>query len=306
MKAPGISLALAWFACLLLAGLLRGQEAPRPKITGVAHIAFYAKDPGEAARYYREFLGFEQAYAQPARTFKINDRQFIELYPEREAGSDRLHHIAIETDNAEAMRRYLGSRGIGVPDRVAADAPGRRYFDFRDPEGHTVRVVEYPPDSRIVRDKGKHLSEARISRRMMHVGILVTKLEPELRFYTEVLGFREFWRGSSNGTVLSWINLRVPDGEDYIELMLYKEAPAPTARGSAHHLCLEAPSVAEAAAMLEKRPYRTLYKRTIEPRVGRNRRRQVNLFDPDGSRAELMEPRTIDGVPAESSTAPPP
>jgi hypothetical protein len=26
------------------------------------------------------------------------------------------------------------------------------------------------------------------------------------------------------------------------------------------------------------------------PQVGRNRRWQLNLFDPDGSRAELMEP----------------
>jgi hypothetical protein len=29
------------------------------------------------------------------------------------------------------------------------------------------------------------------------------------------------------------------------------------------------------------------------PQVGRNRRWQLNLFDPDGSRAELMEPFPI-------------
>jgi lactoylglutathione lyase len=33
---------------------------------------------------------------------------------------------------------------------------------------------------------------------------------------------------------------------------------------------------------------------------------EVNLFDPDGTRVELMEPNTIDGKPAPSSTAPPP
>jgi len=30
------------------------------------------------------------------------------------------------------------------------------------------------------------------------------------------------------------------------------------------------------------------------------------LFDPDGTRIELMEPNTIDGQPAPSSTLPPP
>lgn len=298
----------------ILASPLSAQEIARPKIVGVPHIAFYAKDPGKSSEYYREFLGFDQAYALKASgenhpaalVFKINDRQFVELYPEREPGSDRLHHISIETESAEGMRRYLGSRKVRVPERVSTDRFGNAAFDFQDPEGHTVRVVEYRPDSQTGRDKGKHLSDNRISKRMMHVGIIVTKLEPELKFYTEVLGFREFWRGSSTGEVLSWINLRVPDGEDYIELMLYKEPPQPTARGSAHHLCLEVPSVPQAAATLEKRPYRARYSRSIEPRVGRNRKRQVNLFDPDGSRAELMEPDTVDGVPAEPSKAPPP
>jgi hypothetical protein len=39
-------------------------------------------------------------------------------------------------------------------------------------------------------------------------------------------------------------------------------------------------------------------------RLGINRKRQANLFDPDGTRTELMEPNTIDGKPTPSSTAP--
>ena len=35
-----------------------------------------------------------------------------------------------------------------------------------------------------------------------------------------------------------------------------------------------------------------------------NRKRQLNLFDADGSRVELMEPRTVDGEPVPPSTAP--
>ena len=44
----------------------------------------------------------------------------------------------------------------------------------------------------------------------------------------------------------------------------------------------------------------------IEQRTGINRKRQVNLFDPDGTRIELMESATIDGKPTPSSPAPPP
>jgi len=40
--------------------------------------------------------------------------------------------------------------------------------------------------------------------------------------------------------------------------------------------------------------------------VGKNGKRQVNLYDPDGTRVELMEPNTVDGKAVASSTAPPP
>ncbi len=71
---------------------------------------------------------------------------------------------------------------------------------------------------------------------MRHVGIIVTEVEPQRKFYTDILGFREIWRGSSKGDVLSWTNMKVPDGEDDVEFMLYKEPPDPTRRGSAHIL----------------------------------------------------------------------
>jgi hypothetical protein len=100
--------------------------------------------------------------------------------------------------------------------------------------------------------------------------------------------------------------MRVPDGDDYIEFILYKEPPAPTKRGSAHHLCLEVPSAAETVAALDKKAYRKQYTQPLEIRTGVNRKRQVNIFDPDGTRTEVMEPVTVEGKPAPSSNAPPP
>jgi len=296
-----------------LATMLTAQNVARPRITGVAHIAVYAKDYEKSRAFYREFLGFEEPFTlnnpdgKPFMTFfKINERQYLELSPERAPDTDRLDHIALETDNAEAMRLYLKSRGIAVPERVPKGRTGNSNFTIKDPQGHAVEFVQYEPDSWSARERGRHVSDKRISRRMMHVGIIVTELEPVMRFYRDVLGFSEFWRGSRSETELQWINLKIPDGEDYIELMLYKDAPEPTRRGSAHHLCLEVADAAASIATLEAKPYRKQYTQAIEMRTGVNRKRQVNLFDPDGTRTELMELNTIDGKPAPSSKAPPP
>ena len=127
-----------------------------------------------------------------------------------------------------------------------------------------------------------------------------------MHFYGDILGLHEIWRGSSDGKTLSWVNLQVPDGGDYIEFMLYRNLPAPAHRGVEHHIALEVRSVAAALATLQARPYRQTYTRPLEPRTGINRRRQLNLFDPDGTRTELMEPVTVDGKPAPPSEAPPP
>ena len=113
---------------------------------------------------------------------------------------------------------------------------------------------------------------------MMHLGILVGAVDPAMHFYRDILGFTETWRGSSKGTELSWINLKVPDGEDYIEFMLYDEIPAPDKRGSQHHICLEVPSVEASVAALEKNPHRSQYAKPMEPKTGINRKRQVNLW----------------------------
>ncbi len=101
--------------------------------------------------------------------------------------------------------------------------------------------------------------------------------------------------------------MKVPDGDDYIEFMLYKDnVPAQTLGVMHNDICLTVPDMTEAAARLEAHPQRKNYTRPIEVRTGINRKRQINLFDPDGTRTELMEPKTVDGLPVPSSTAPPP
>jgi catechol 2,3-dioxygenase-like lactoylglutathione lyase family enzyme len=298
---------------VLVAHALFAQTPPRPRITGVSHIAIYAHDYEKSRAFYGQFLGFQEPYSlknpdgsASMTFFKINDRQVIELFPERAAGTDRLNHISLETDDIEALRVYLAAKGVKVPSEPHRARIGNLSFDITDPEGHEVEMVQYMPEGKTLQAKGQYMSDKAISNRMTHVGIIVTHLDAEEKFYTDILGFKETWRGGKSSEVLSWVNLKVPDGEDYLEFMLYKEAPAATARGGAHHLCLQVPNVDAAVAKLKANPYYKDYGKPIEIHLGVNRKRQANLFDPDGTRTEIMEPTTIDGKVTPSSTAPPP
>jgi lactoylglutathione lyase len=289
------------------------DEPKRPAITGVSHIALFVHDVEKSRAFYKDFLGFDEPFFTTNKDgslhltwIKINDRQTIEVFPEKEAGTDRLNHIALETDDALGLRAYLAARGVKVPARVDKGRIGNLNFNVSDPDGHTVEMVQYMPDGWTMREKGKFLPDTRISARLMHVGILVGELEPALKFYCGILGGSEFWRGAAKTNQLSWVNVKVPDGNDYVEFMLYSTLPDPDKRGKQHHLCLEVPDVEKARATLTPRAARIAYSRPMEIATGVNRKRQLNLWDPDGTRIELMEPRTVDGVPALSSTAPPP
>ena len=298
----------------LCASVAVAADAPkRPRITGVAHIALFVHDMEKARAFYKDFLGFgepfklDNADGSLALTFiKVNDRQYIELFPEKDPNADRLNHISIETDDAEAMRAYLAAHDIKAPAQVGKGRIGNLNFNITDPDGHTVEIVQYEPDGWSARERGKFMDGPRISKRIAHLGITVRALEPAMKFYGELLGFQETWRGSKDGKALDWVNLRAPDGEDYLELMLYSRPPSPSSLGTMNHICLETPDINAAVADLEKRAASAGYKRPLETKTGINRKRQSNLYDPDGTRTELMEPQTVDGKPVPSSTAPPP
>ena len=303
---------LCWASVAL--SLIAQAPVERPRLLGIAHLAVFVGNATAAKGFYQDLLGFEESFAlsatptSPARTFvKINDQQWIELVEGPTAGEGQLDHVALYTADARRMRQYLASRGVQVPDEVRPGPTGDLSFTVVDPDGHRLEFVEYQPGSRTGKDAGAHLPSTRVAGRALHVGILVGELARSTPFYAGVLGFEETWRGSAaKSETLSWVNMRVPDGTDYLEFMLYAEKPAPDRRGTAHHLCLLVPDAAKAVAELEARPGRKAYTRPIEIRTGINRKRQVNLFDPDGTRVELMERDTVDGKPAPPSTRPPP
>ena len=292
--------------CVTSAGLILSvpvsPSAKRPPIVGIAHIAFQVSDMAKAREFYGGLLGFEEPFhlfnedgTVMLTYFKINDRQFVEILPGLPAGQDeRLSHIALETTDLETLRLFLAEKGVSVPDRLNKGQDGNLSLTLKDPDGHTIEFVQYLPDSQPSKTKGEYLSERRISDRILHVGITVKDVVAADRFYKEVLGLSEIWRGGMTSSKTDWINMVVPDGTDYVEYMLVKEKGDRKLLGILHHLALQVPDIQKALEAIRQRSTSLSPATTLEPpRVGRNNRWQLNLYDPDGSRTELMEPFTI-------------
>jgi lactoylglutathione lyase len=310
-----LQLVVRAIALVFVAGLsLHAADAvERLRIVGLAQVSLFVHDVEKSRAFYKEFLGFDEPYSlrredgSVSQTWiKISDRQTIELVPEQAVGTDRLNRIALQVDDAAAMRRYLTARGVTTPDAISIGETGDPKFSVRDPDDHLVEFVQYVPDGWRLRERGKFLPESRVSTRISHVGLLVGDLDAGLAFYRGILGGAETWRGGANPNVLTWVNVKLPEGGDYLEFILYAALPAPSKRGGTHHLCLEVPDVEKTRVTLVERAARLGYTREIEIKTGINRRRQINLFDPDGTRVEVMEPNTVDGRPVPSSTARPP
>src|SRR3954469_10459819 len=137
-------LALASLLCAALS-TTAADEPKRPHITGLSHIALYAHSLEKSRAFYKDFLGFAEPYSLTNSDgtlhltwIKINDRQSIEIFPEKEAESDRLYHVAVETDDAIAMRDYLAARGVKVPEKAGKGKIGNWNYFIQDADGHNV------------------------------------------------------------------------------------------------------------------------------------------------------------------------
>ena len=276
---------------LLAATVLAAQDGPRrPRITGINHVALRVTDAATARPFYQDVLGLTERAASPARRFaySIGHRQHLILEPGLPEGEEeRLSHLAFETPDVGALAAYLTSRGVAV------DQPAGRCEEtairLADPDGHPLEFVQasWPSDGEPA-DRGRALSS-----RLLHAGLIVRDQQAADRFYRDTLGFSEIWRGGRTDATIDWINMRVPDGTDYLEYMLRAAAPDRRQRGVLHHICLLVPDIQDAWEAVAARTSAEARPRLAPPNVGRNGRWQLNLYDRDGTRTELMEPFRI-------------
>ncbi len=303
-------------ASLLVSSQLAFAQAGapvRPKIIGISHVGYFVSDLPKALAFWHDFLGFDEAWSLTKKDstdtriafIKINDHQHVELFNEpATAAPNMMSHLCFAVEDIEAMRTYIRSKGYEVKAGGGKTRTGDYAFEIKDPDGMLVEFMQDLPTGKEMMAAGKFEPATRISSKIYHVGFLVGNSEKSRQFYGDMLGFTETWRGGGNPNQLSWINMKVPDGTDYVEFMLYEKAPDKF--GTKNHISLSVPDVAKAVDVLKSRPAYKEYGKEMKIATGVNQKRQVNLFDPDGTRVELMEENTVTGKPTPSSTAPPP
>jgi lactoylglutathione lyase len=279
----------------LTVGLTAQVPASRPRITGIDHLVIRASDAAAARRFYRGVLGLRPSAGSSARlAFEVGARQAIYVDPDLPAGEDeRLRLLAFSTPDLKELAAHLTAKGIAV---TSVAGPGAAAITVSDPDGHPLAFVQrsFPPDSGSMSGTGhRPQPPSPLSTRILHAGLTIRDEAAATRFYKDVLGFSEIWRGGRSEGVTDWVNMRVPDGTDYLEYMLVTSAPDRRQRGVLHHVALLVPDIQAAWEAAGARTPAGERARLGPPNVGRNGRWQLNLYDTDGTRTELMEPFTV-------------
>jgi catechol 2,3-dioxygenase-like lactoylglutathione lyase family enzyme len=279
---------------LLSASFLHAQTAtPRPRITGVSHLSVYSSDSAKTEHFYVHDLGAikRDDPENPAGVrYYFSPVQFIEVLPlpSGESSINRLDHVAFNTVNADKLRQYLSTHGIAVPAQVESGSDGSRWFDVTDPDGHKVQFIQPPA-------KPSPVPVNPLSVHIIHVGFVVHNADTENTFFREALGFRPYWYGGKTDTSKDWISQQVPDGTDWIEYMMVnnpetKGIPASMSQdtlGVLDHFSLGVFNMEKTVELLYSGDRLTA--KHSPPQIGRDGKWQFNMYDPDGTRAELME-----------------
>lgn len=210
-----------------------------------------------------------------------------------------ISHVALLVSDVEKSRAYYKDfLGYAEP------------FDLKNPDGSlNLTFIKINDDQFLELFTGLKPNQDRLHQ----IAFIVENAEA-LRAYLAARGVKVPDRVPKGRIGNSNFSIQDPDGHT-VEFVQYepdgwtrreKGKFLPDARGTVNHLSLEVADIERAREKLEARPYRKGYTRPIEVRTGINRKRQMNLYDPDGTRTELMERSTVDGQPAPSSLALPP
>jgi len=280
---------LTLFCILISVVAVAQQSAPvRPKITGIDHVAFYTTTIDASRKLYMNTLGLvstEPLESGQTERFLVNMGAQWSGYgpPPDPLSANRLDHIAFRTDDCEAMSIYLSHQGLKVPDSCSDVKGGGRSFRLKDPEGHSIEFME-----RLRLDRIQGLTCCPISRRLIHAGFIVRDRAAEDHFYKDILGFHLYWQGGMQNDRFDWVAMQVPDGTDWLEYMLNQPTnPDLRLSGVMNHISLGVKDMKAAQAKIEAHGWKPNDREHAQ--MGKDGKWQLNIYDPDQTRIELME-----------------
>jgi catechol 2,3-dioxygenase-like lactoylglutathione lyase family enzyme len=177
----------------------QSDGVPPAPFNGIAHVAIRVHDLAASVAFYQK-LGFEQAFDLrkndiPYESFiKINDTQFIELYPvtERDPTVGFLH-LCFEGADLNAIYDDYISHGL-TPTAVRKAGAGNLLFTMAGPQQpsgpQNIEYTQYMPDSLHSNDQGKHLGPDRVADKLVAVALAMKDPAAARDFYINQLHFK--------------------------------------------------------------------------------------------------------------------
>ena len=275
---------------LLTAIVLSGapKTPSRPRIFRIQSVEIFTTDIPQARAFYSKVLNnahnCEWCEEVPGRTFSLNYGQVVGLSPAPSpTPSNLIEEITFGTENIDELRRYFSAQKIQVSERKRMDNAVGPFLSVIDPEGHKITFVQSA--SAPIRKPGYPLAPPN-NLYLIHAGFIVHDRAATEHFYKDILGFRPYWHGGMKDDETDWVSMQVPDGTDWLEFMVNVPADADhKLRGIMNHIAIGVTDIHAA----QKKLIDNGVKLTEEPKIGRDGKWQLNLYDPDDTRVELME-----------------
>ena len=160
-------------------------------------IAFYCDALGAEVIERLSDFAVEAVLALGAERIVLTERTASDVgtgWPEPAPGPNlRFQHIAIVTNHMDAaFKRLQGQAPVAIshggPQRLPAASGGVCAFKFRDPDGHPLELIEFPPGQGAVRWQAAARG-AGPTLGIDHAAISVADVNSSISFYQR-LGFR--------------------------------------------------------------------------------------------------------------------
>jgi len=194
---------LALILCLVLctAPCLPAQDAEvahTPPLAGIAHVAIRVRNLAASIAFYQS-LGYQQAFDLrhddiPYESFiKINDRQFIELYPATAKDPNiAFLHLCFEGEDLEAIHDdYAALKKAGAGNLLfTMQGPDQPLGPGGAPIPQNIEYTQYQPGSLHSNDFGRHLGPDRVADRLLAVVLAEVDFATGLEFYVNQLSFK--------------------------------------------------------------------------------------------------------------------
>lgn len=163
----------------------------------IRHVAMLSRDPERLARFYTQVLGLEEVSRSSGGIF-VNDG-YINLALLYTANNGNAHtgvnHMGFLVENAAEMKQKLLSQEGDLKveyQSVPFETPYAE-IKFRDPDGFVFDISE----------RGWATGDETKGAKIRHVAQMTKDPGKLARFYTQVLGLEEVYRGGNNVVYLS-------------------------------------------------------------------------------------------------------